>query len=169
MIETDRLLFRPYTMDDLDFYASLWANQDVIRYIGMGKPKSYEEAEEHMRNRILPEYEQGLGLYAMVYQPDNRLIGHAGLIRQTIDGQEEVEIGYWLVPEYWGQGLAKEAAVGFRDYGLNDLKLNQLISIINPNHPASIFVAKKAGLFYDKTVRLHVGDALIYRVTSTEN
>ncbi|SMO93063.1 GNAT family N-acetyltransferase [Melghirimyces algeriensis] len=165
MIESNRLLFRPYTLDDLDFYASLWGNPEVVRYIGKGKTKTIEESRRSMENRLLPGYRDGLGLFAMVLKANNQLIGHAGLIEQKVDGQQEIEIGYWLLPDYWGKGLAKEAAITFKDYGLFELKYHKLISLINPNHPASIFVAKKAGLAYEKTVSLPEGDTLVYSIS----
>ena len=80
----------------------------------------------------------------MIEKETGTRIGHAGLVKQKIDGKEEIEIGYWLLPQYWGKG-AKEAAAAFRDYGFQALRMNKLISLINPNHPASIFVARKTG------------------------
>lgn len=46
MFHTDRLQFRKYTMADLDFYASLWGNEKVMRYIGNGTPKTYMQCKK---------------------------------------------------------------------------------------------------------------------------
>ena len=164
MIETERLSFRKYTMDDVDFYASLWGNSDVVRYIGAGIPKTLPEAKAHLQERILPIYKDGIGLFAMIYKPENKLIGHAGIIPQDVLGDTEMEIGYWLLPEYWGKGLAKEAAQAFRDYGFNELGLERMISLINPNNPASIFVARKNGMLYENTVHFLTSTALVYSI-----
>lgn len=163
MIETDRLLLRPYTEGDLDFYAGLWANPNIVRYIGKGKTKTFAEANDSLGHWI-SEYEYGFGLQAVKLKAEDKLIGHAGLVRQTIEGKGEIEIGYWLLPDYWGRGLAKESAIALREYGLEEKGLSKLISLINPNNPASIFVAKKAGLSYEKTVRLSEGDTLVYSI-----
>ncbi|MFD2628549.1 GNAT family N-acetyltransferase [Oceanobacillus kapialis] len=163
MITSDRLCFRPYTEDDLEFYVRLWGDPKVVRYIGKGKTKTYEQAKESLAHWF-SEYEQGFGLQALVLKSEDKLIGHAGLVRQSIEGEEEIEIGYWLLPEYWGKGLAKEAALTLRDYGFKIRGFNKLIALINPNHPASIFVAKKAGLSYEKTVKLAEGDTLVYAI-----
>lgn len=162
MFHTDRLQFRKYTMDDLDFYASLWGNEQVIRYIGKGTPKTYEQCKKSLESWVIPGYERGLGLFLMLHRETGKPMGHAGLVRQRIDGKEEIEIGYWLLPEYWGKGFAKEAAAAFRDYGFQVLQLQKLISLINPNHPASIFVARKTGMAYEKTVLFHDMDVLVY-------
>jgi len=166
MIETERLMFREYTLDegDMSFYASLWGNHEVVKYIGAGIPKTPPEATAHLEERILPSYQGGLGLFAMVYKPENKLIGHAGIIPQDLGGERELEIGYWLSPEYWGKGLATEAAVAFKHYGFNRLHLDKLISLIHPNNPASIFVARKNQMLYEKTVHFLTSTALIYAI-----
>ncbi|MCI4060755.1 GNAT family N-acetyltransferase, partial [Bacillus cereus] len=58
----------------------------------------------------------------------------------------------------------KEAAAAYRDYGFQALRMNKLISLINPNHPASIVVARKTGLSYEKTTSIHGIDALVYSI-----
>ena len=88
-------------------------------------------------------------------------IGHAGLVKQQIDGKEEIEIGYWLLPRYWGKGYAKEAA--FRDYGFQALRMNKLISLINPDHPPQSLLLEKRGLVM-KTTSFHGMDVLVYSI-----
>lgn len=164
MFHTDRLQFRKYTMDDLEFYASLWQNEKVMRYIGSGTPKTYMQCKKSLESWVLPGYKNGLGLFLMIEKDTGTPIGHAGLVKQQVEGKEEIEIGYWLLPEYWGKGYAKEAATAFRNYGFQALRLNKLISLINPDHPASIFVARKAGLSYEKTASFHGKDVLVYAI-----
>lgn len=151
-------------MDDLDFYASLWSNDKVIQYIGNGTPKTHEQCKRSLEDWISTKYENGLGLFVMIEKETGVPIGHAGLVRQQVDGKQEVEIGYWLLPDYWGNGYAKEAAAAFRNYGFQVLQLEKLISLINPNHPASIFVARKTGMSYEKTTTFHERDVLVYSI-----
>ncbi|WP_459499350.1 GNAT family N-acetyltransferase [Bacillus sp. C1] len=164
MFHTDRLQFRKYTMDDLEFYTSLWGNEKVLRYIGNGTLKTYTQCKKSLEGWVLPGYKNGLGLFLMIEKDTGIPIGHAGLVRQQVEGKEEIEIGYWLLPEYWGKGYAKEAATAFRDYGFQALGLNKLVSLINPDHPASIFVARKTGLYYEKTASFHGIDVLVYAI-----
>ncbi|KFM99368.1 acetyltransferase family protein [Bacillus clarus] len=167
MFHTDRLQFRKYTINDLEFYASLWGNDKVMRYIGNGTLKTYMQCKKSLEEWVLPNYKNGLGLFLMIEKDTGIPIGHAGLVRQQVDGKEEIEIGYWLLPEHWGKGYAKEAAAAFRDYGFQALRIKKLISLINPNHPASIFVARKTGLSYEKTASFHGKDILVYSITRT--
>jgi len=65
---------------------------------------------------------------------------------QEVDGVEEVEIGYHIRRDLWGQGLATEAAQACRDYGFSQLGFDKLISLINPANIASRRVAEKNGM-----------------------
>ncbi|NIM00138.1 MAG: GNAT family N-acetyltransferase, partial [Acidobacteria bacterium] len=84
---------------------------------------------------------------------DDRFAGLCGLAAQEVDGADEIELGYRLMPEFWGRGLATEAARACRDYALRTLGLPRIISIIEPDNVGSIRVAEKAGLRYERDTR----------------
>ncbi|SEN35645.1 GNAT family N-acetyltransferase [Lihuaxuella thermophila] len=166
MIETKRLQFRPYQWTDLDFLASLWANPDVVRYIGNGKTKNIEEIRA-----LFPAWvkrsQSGFGLQVAVLKESGEPIGHAGLIRQEVDGKHEWEIGYWLAKKYWGQGFATEAALGFRDHAVQQLGISRVISIIQPANHASIHVAQKIGMVKEKETIFRSVPVLIYSLETS--
>ena len=66
-----------------------------------------------MEEWVIPGYKNGLGLFVLIEKETGIRIGHAGLVKRQIDGKEEIEIGYWLLPQYWGKGYAREAAADF--------------------------------------------------------
>ena len=66
VFHTDRLQFRKYTMDDLPFYASLWGDEKVMRYIGNGTLKTFMQCKKSLEERVLPNYKNGLGLFVMI-------------------------------------------------------------------------------------------------------
>lgn len=147
--QTPRLILRQLTLDDLDDLAAIYADPVVMRFFG--STYTYESTKQWLEERVLTCYKQrGWGLWATIYKMDNKLIGRCGLIPQLVEGKEEVEIGYLLAKEYWGMGLATEAACFSRDYGFEKLGVNRLISPIDPNNIASQKVAKKVGLTYEK-------------------
>ena len=95
----------------------------------------------------------GFGPYAVVTQKDQEVIGYCGLFYfPDLDGQPEVEIGYRLARSAWGQGYATEAALAVRDYAFNTLGIKRLIAMIDPSNTASIRVAKKVGMQYEKDI-----------------
>jgi [ribosomal protein S5]-alanine N-acetyltransferase len=152
VLETPRLLLRQFTLEDLDGLAALYADPTVMTFLG--GPRSYERAQQHLA-QIMQNYEEyGFGLWATVHKGERQLMGRCGLIPQVIAGKSEVEIGYLLAKEYWGQGLASEAAAAIRDYGFSTVGCDRLISLIDPQNFASQKVAQRAGLTYEKDVML---------------
>lgn len=146
--ETPRLILRHLTWDDVDGLAAIYADPVVMKFFS--RIPTYEDTQQQVE-RIISSYEkQGFGLWATIHKVDNQLIGRCGLISQEVDGQQEVEIGYLLTKEYWGQGLATEAARAIRDYGFEHIGCNRLISLIAPGNIASQKVALKNGLTYEK-------------------
>ncbi len=149
-MQTERLKFRPYTTEDFSFFASLWADPDVVRFIGKGVTRSEEEARKSFDEWLLPGYRDGRGLFLMEHRESLHPVGHAGIVQQTIDGKKEFEIGYWLAKEYWGNGYATEAAIYFKNYAVQELGITRLICLIQPNHKKSITVASRIGMILQK-------------------
>jgi RimJ/RimL family protein N-acetyltransferase len=94
------------------------------------------------------------------------LIGVAGL--KHLDELGEVDIGYRLLPRYWGCGLATEAARAAIDYGFRVLHLPRIIGLVDAPHVASIRVLEKCGLVYEKTIEYRSQEVLQYAITATD-
>lgn len=150
-METERLRFRPYTPADLAFYTALVTDPQVMQFIGDGSTRTPEEAAERFAGLIsrFDPVEQ-TGLMLLERKSDGRPVGHAGLVHQTVDGVPELEVGYWIAPELWGQGLAAEAAAALRDRGLQ--MRSRLISLIQHGNEASARVAGKIGMRHERDV-----------------
>jgi RimJ/RimL family protein N-acetyltransferase len=148
-MNSPRISLRPFEVSDLDEMQAVMGNPDVMRF-SLSGPKSKTETEDFIK-RCRAQYDEfGYGLLAVVYQGENRVIGYCGLFRQEIDGVVELEIGYRLHPGYWGRGIATEAAGMIRDWAFANLDREKLISIIEPDNAASIAVAKKIGMDFDR-------------------
>jgi RimJ/RimL family protein N-acetyltransferase len=161
LIETERLRFRPYKEKDLPFLISLCSDPQVMRYIG--KVKTPEETEE-MLQKWLNAQKGGMGICLAIDRKSGEKVGHSGVIEQIVDGRIEAEIGYWLLPKYWGKGLGTEMAAAFRDYAFETLKLHRLISIIQPGNKASIKVARKIGMEKEKETVFRMTLVHIYAI-----
>ena len=88
----------------------------------------------------------------MVLKSSGEVVGDCGLTRQTVDGVDEIEIGYHVRRDLWGRGLAPEAAAACRDHGFERLGAERLISLIRPENLPSRRVAEKVGLSLWKEV-----------------
>ena len=98
-------------------------------------------------------------MWPLVYRENQERIGFCGFDR--LWGGEEIEIGYWLAPDYWGKGLATEAAQAVMRYGRDTLGLRQIVAVAQPENKASIRVLKKLGMIREKNVT-HEGVAHVF-------
>ncbi len=160
--ETPRLILRHLTKDDVDDLAVIYADPIVMKFYP--STWTYEETQQQVE-RIINTYEQrGFSLWATIHKADNKFIGRCGLIPQLVDGQQEIEIGYMLAKEYWGRGLATEAACASRDYGFEKVGCNRLISLIDPGNIGSQKVAMKVGLTYEKDATMWEKTVRVYAI-----
>jgi ribosomal-protein-alanine N-acetyltransferase len=160
--QTQRLLLRNFHIADGDAMDRVFGDPQVMQY-GAGVQTS-EWVRKWLRG-CLEDYHQkwGFGLWAVVEKQERAVIGFCGLSRfGDVGGKPEIEIGYHLARAYWGRGLATEAAAAVRDYGFETLCLPRLISIIDPPNLASIRVAEKIGLQYEKDAIFHDKPVRIY-------
>ena len=164
ILETKRLILRHQVIEDLDDLWALYCNPNITKYIP-DAPRSREEAKEelewHMHGH--PKNPE-LGLWATIHKETGKFIGRCGLLPWTIDGQNEVEVAYSLAQDYWGQGLATEAAKGILDLGFEKINLERLICLIDPKNVASQRVAEKIGMTFDKEGRDEMGTFQIYSI-----
>ena len=148
MLQTPRLLLRPFTVDDLDAFAAICGDPIVMRFYPA--PWTRDEAEAFIRRNMERQEELGYSRFAVIHREDERLIGFCGLGMMEVDGVWEVELGYMLDRSYWGRGLAPEAAREWIRHAFEDLRLPRLISLIYNENTPSIRVAEKNGLTYEK-------------------
>ena len=162
VLETKHLLIRYFEPGDLDALFALYSDAEIRRYIPEGMltvEETREELEYYLQGH--PDHPE-LGLWATVHKENGRFIGRCGLLPWTIDGRAEVEVAYLIDKGYWGQGLGTEAAQGILDYGFEKLKLPRLICLIEAENLASIRVAQKNGMIFEKEGKDDKGAFLLY-------
>lgn len=150
VLETQRLVLREFQFEDLDALAAILCDRETMRYY----PVSFDRAavaDWIQRNRTRYAND-GYGLWAMILKSTRELIGDCGLVLQSVDAVDEIEIGYHVRRDLWNQGYASEAARACRDYGFANLKVDRLISLIRPENLASRRVAEKNGMTIWKEV-----------------
>jgi len=154
-LETKRLLLRRPELDDLDFYADLFADPEVVRYTG-GVTKTRAESRLALERMVRHWDRHGVGLFSVVRKSDERLVGRVGFLLWDLEtwlhamlrepnGRTETEIGWTLAREHWGSGYATEAGTAARDWALHELGARRLISLIQRGNDASVRVAERLG------------------------
>jgi len=150
ILQTQRLSLREFVPEDIDALAAVLSDAETMRYY----PAPFDRAgvaDWIQRNRTRYAND-GYGLWAMILSTTGELIGDCGLVRQSVDGMDEIEIGYHVRRDLWGHGYASEAARACRDHGFATLAVDRLISLIRPENLASRRVAKKNGMTIWKEV-----------------
>jgi RimJ/RimL family protein N-acetyltransferase len=166
--ETKRLLFRRITEHDFEIWLEFCKYPDSLKYIFSQEQLKVEDPIERCRmwfNKVFHRYENGLGgMNALVDKQTGEFVGQCGLLIQTIDDIEELEIGYSIMPSYRGKGFASEAANRCKEFAFENDYTTSLISVIVPENLDSIKVAMNNGMKLSKTT-ISNGDIVnIYRV-----
>lgn len=141
--DTERLHFRPMTVDDLDDVAALLGDPDLMTYYPAAKTREESRAwiDGNQRNYA----EHGYGLW-IIETHSGAFVGDCGLTWQNVNGRLELEVGYHVRAADQGHGYATEAALACRDFARDTLHVPQLVAIIHPNNQASRRVAQKLGM-----------------------
>jgi RimJ/RimL family protein N-acetyltransferase len=161
-IETDRLILRMFREDDLEPYARIWADPDVMRYLGDGKPLTRSEAWRQMA-MILGHWRlRGYGPWAVEERATGDLIGRIGLFNP--EGWPGFEVGWVLGKPYWGRGYATEGARRALEYAFTELGRDHVISLIHPANAASIRVAERIGETLEGRTQLFGHEVLVYGI-----
>ncbi len=150
ILETERLLLRELTPDDFDALFAIFGDAETMLYY----PQAYSQAmlEAVMQRQFASYAANGYGLWAIILKSENKFIGDCGLLHQEVEGVLELEVGYHVNRQYWGQGFAPEAAKACFDYGFHTLGRQRMISMIRPENLPSRRVAEKNGLRIEKEI-----------------
>jgi len=162
ILETERLLLRHLTADDLDDLWALYCDPEITRFIP-DAPRSRDEAREELEwhQHGHPRHPE-LGLWATIHKASGHFIGRCGLLPWQIDGVDEVEVAFTIARAFWGQGLATEAALAIREYAFQQLGLTRLVCLIDAENRASARVAEKMGMVFEKACEDEMGPFHLY-------
>jgi RimJ/RimL family protein N-acetyltransferase len=151
-LTTDRLRLRAFQASDLDGYAAMQANPEVMRYLVMGRTSSRVEVWRTMATSLGQWALRGYGMWACEKIDGGAFVGSVGIF-QPLDWPEP-EIAYSLDQPFWGQGFATEAAARARDWLFDRFTFPRAASFIRPDNNASKRVVERLGAVCERTVEL---------------
>ena len=161
---SERLIFRRLKPSDFEDWLPFYHDPRSTQY-WEGLPADPIEACTSQFDRIFERYEANLGgMNALISKESGELIGICGLLVQTVDEIKELEIGYSVLPKFWLQGFAFEAAKKCKDFAFKNNFTESLISIIHVANIPSQKVAQKNGMHLDKTTSYKNNPVHIFRV-----
>jgi ribosomal-protein-alanine N-acetyltransferase len=151
VIQTKRLLLRQFNDQDLENVFRGLSHPQVIEYYGV-RYDTLEAAQDQM-NFFSELEENETGIWWAVCSPDNKeFFGAAGL-NNLIKEHKKAEIGFWLLPEYWGKGFITEALPKVCQYGFNNLKLHRIEALVETENFLSKNVLIKQGFSLEGTLK----------------
>lgn len=161
-IETARLRLRAFKPGDLDELFLVFGDAQVMRHLSGGKTRSREETEAGLLRTIEGWQRRGFGLWAVTVKESEEMIGYCGLI--LLDGTTEIEVAYGLARAHWGKGYATEAALAALRFGFEQLKLERIVAVVNPENAPSRRVLEKLGMTYVKMAHHYDADLMYYEL-----
>lgn len=151
-LTTERLALRPFTEADIEPYAAINADPEVMRYIGSGVPQTLEQTRAAVGRTIGRWRDQGWGTFAVDLAATGEMIGFAALAVPEFLPEilPAVEVGWRIARPHWGSGYAPEAAREVIRFAFEDLGMDRLVSCIHTGNAASIRVAEKLGMILER-------------------
>lgn len=159
--KTSRLVFRRLTEDDYFPWLEFFESPEALKYVFI-TPGDVEQCKTWIHRQLERYKRDGFGLYALINE-DKKMVGQAGLLFQQVDDQKEIEISYHLIPRFWGQGYATEAARYCKDFAFSKNVSTSVISIIHIENVRSQQVAIRNGMIIERTTVFKGYPVDIYR------
>ena len=144
LFRTARLIGRHLRESDVDALFAVYGDAEAMRWVGDGEPLTRAQCMEWVAVSERNYRTRGYGMSALVDRADGQTIGFCGLVHSA--GQAEAELKYAFRREYWGRGLATEAAQAMLAYAQQELGLRHAIATAYPQNLASLRVLRKAGM-----------------------
>jgi len=160
-LATERLVLRMFRESDIDAYAQMCADPEVMRYI-TGVPMTRDEAWRNMA-LVLGHWQlRGFGLWAVEERASGLLAGRVGCWRP--EGWPGLEVGWSLLRAFWGLGYATEAGRAALNHAFCKLGQTHVVSLIQPENARSIRVARRLGMRREGQVDLLGHTAWVYGI-----
>ena len=160
ILRTGRLVLREMSHRDVDAMAGLLGDPEVTRYYP--RPYTRAEAQGWIDWNLGLYATHGFGLWVVELAATGEFMGDCGLTVQQVDGVDEIEVGYHLLPRFHGLGHATEAATAVRDLARERFSARRLIAIVNPVNVPSRRVAERLGFTVEKYAYVHGRRCVIY-------
>ncbi len=167
MLKTDRLILRPWTLDDANELFLCAKNEKIGYNCGWPAHKNVEESKDIIQTILSEPY-----TYAICLKSNNKAIGNISIIKNAKHDEEsistsEVEVGYWLGEEYWGNGYVPEAFRKIIEYSFNELNATRIWCCNFDDNYNSARVKEKLGFIHFKT-NMNSEAKLINRTVNSE-
>lgn len=166
ILETERLLHRRITPNDLETIIKFRSDDKVSKYIGGAKAKTPEFNETRLKFYLETWEKYGFGFTIMIWKQTGEEIGWSGL--QPLENSGEIEVGYGMRKDFWGKGIGFETAQGWLKYGFEKVNLERIVAVAAQENIGSWRIMEKCGMKFEG-IKFHYGmDLVFYAISKTE-
>lgn len=165
-IETERLSLRLFEATDLNAAFILFNDADVQKYLSATNKRTREQLEVLMNNSINYWRTRGFGMLCVADKTTNEMFGYCGF--QYFDKTPDIEIVFGYLKEYWGKGIATEAARACLKFGFEKLSFEKVFAATVPENTASRSVLEKINMKYDEITVHYNLNLLLFSITRNE-
>ncbi len=166
MLETERLIIRQFTLDDIPELVELRADPEVNKYLGGVKNQNAESIAKRMEFYIDCYDKYGFGMSAMIWKATGEMIGWSGL--QPLQETGKTEVGYGMAKEFWRKGIGLEAAKAWLEFGFTKTDLEKIYAIAVPENVGSWRIMEKLGMSFEGIETHYNLDTKVYSITKNE-
>lgn len=151
ILETQRLILRPFQMSDVKPSYEMNLDPEVTKYTGDGGVVSFKEIERRIVEDVMGDYKKfGYGRLAVELKDENTFIGFCGL--KFVQELREVDLGFRFMKKFWGKGYATESATACISFGFEALALKRIVGLVIPQNIGSVNVLTKLGFRFEKNI-----------------
>ena len=166
-IHTDRLILRPIAASDVDALHAFWTDPAVRKYLWDNEIISRETVIEIIDASERCFAEIGAGLFAVeLADAPGELVGFCGLRR--MDGGDEIELLYGILPKHWGEGLVSEAARAVLQHGFDACGLPRILGATDTPNQRSVRVMQRLGMVFQERREYKGLDTVFYSISPTD-
>lgn len=155
---TERLILRDWSLDDVDGYAAIIGDPEVMRYIGNGKVRDRSQAEDFVRTMMGHQQERGWMRFAVEHAQSGQLMGFSGFD----DKNGPLDFGWRLGRDFWGGGYGYEASAAALWVGQQTFELKGITAQSYPENVGSVRIMEKMGMSFIGESEEHGRKLVIY-------
>jgi len=165
-IETRRFLLRQITAEDVDEWTRLkYADPEMMWYMPKSDLAPKERAKRAFGFFAGAWSQYGYGAWVITDKHNSQLVGDCYLESEDISGSGEVEIGYDVGKEYWGQGVATEASRAALRFTFENSSVERIVGVATRDNIGSWRVLEHLGFIFESEARLYDLDVVVYAIT----
>jgi len=151
IFSTERLILREFTAADAPFILRLLNEPSWLRYIGDRGVRTLADAGAYVAKGPAASYARhGFGLWLVSRRADVAPLGMCGLLKR--DTLDDVDVGYAFLPEFCGQGYAREAVAATLAHGRRVFGLKRIVAITAPDNESSIRLLEQLGFRFERLI-----------------